>query len=106
MKGGDDNEQSAFGGGSSSGSGAFFHRKGDGSDQQYGTEICVNASQAEEAKRRFPNARIHVLPDFPNRDMNGWTIVGGAVRPDGKIHTDAEAIKHRERLRYYRAPGE
>ena len=74
--------------------------------QQYGTEICVNASHAEEARRRFPNARIHVLPDFPNRDMNGWTIVSGAVRPDGRIHTDAEAIKHRERLRYYRMPGE
>ncbi len=74
--------------------------------QQFGTEICVNASQAEQAKQRFPNARIHVLPDFPDRDMNGWTIVSGAVRPDGTIHTDAEAMKHRERLRYYRVPGE
>jgi len=74
--------------------------------QQVGTEICVNASQAEQAKRLFPNARIHVLPDFPDRDANGWTIVSGAVRPDGSIHTDAEAIKHRERLRYYRVPGE
>ncbi len=72
--------------------------------QQFRTEICVNASHAEEAKRRFPNARIQVLPDFPDRDMNGWTVVSGAVRPDGTIHTDAEAIKHRERLRYFRVP--
>lgn len=67
--------------------------------QQYGTEICVNASNAEEAKRRFPNARIHVLPDFPDPDVNGWSIVSGTVRPDGSIHTDAEAIKHLERSR-------
>ena len=73
---------------------------------QVGTEICVNASQAEAARQRFPNARIHVLPDFPNRDANGWTMVAGTLRPDGSIHTDAEAIKHRERLRYYRVPGE
>ena len=73
---------------------------------QYGTEICVNASHAEEAKRRFPNAKIHVLPDSPDRDWDGWTIVSGAVRPDGSIHTDAEAIKHRARLPYYRTPGE
>ncbi len=74
--------------------------------QQYGTEICVNASHAEQAKQRFPNARIHVLPDFPDRDANGWSIVSGPVRPDGSIHTDAEAIKHRERSRYFRVPGE
>ena len=74
--------------------------------QQVGTEIGVNASHAEEAKRRFPNARIHVLPDSPDRDWNGWTIVSGAVRPDGSIHTDAEAITHRARLPYYRTPGE
>ena len=67
--------------------------------QQVGTEICVNASQAEEAKRRFPNARIHVLPDFPDPDMNGWAIVSGPVGPDGRIHTDAEEVGIRERER-------
>jgi hypothetical protein len=43
----------------------LFTGKAMAQTQQYATEICVNASQAEEAKRRFPNARIHVLPDFP-----------------------------------------
>ena len=67
---------------------------------QYGVEICVNASGAEAAKRKFPNARIHVVPDLPNPEMNGWTWLSGAVRPDGSIHTDAEAIAHmRKRVR-------
>ena len=75
--------------------------------QQYGTEICVNASLAEEAKRRFPNARIHVVPNFPDPDMNGWTILSGALRPDGTIHTDAEVIQHRRLDRSHRlASGE
>jgi hypothetical protein len=74
---------------------------------QYGTEICVNASQAAEAKRLFPNARIHVVPDFPDPEMNGWTIVSGRLRPDGSIHTDAEVIAHRRLDRSHRlAPGE
>jgi len=67
--------------------------------QQFGTEICVNASLAEEAKRRFPNARIHVLPDFSDPDMNGWAIVSGPVGPDGRIHTDAEEVGIREHER-------
>ena len=67
---------------------------------QTGTEICVNASNAEQARRQFPNARIHVLPNMPDPDMNGWTHVSGIVRPDGSIHTDAEAIAHmRKRVR-------
>jgi len=64
---------------------------------EYGTEVCVNASNAEEAKRLFPNARLHVLPDFAERKMNGWRIVSGGVRPDGSIHSDAEEIKIRQR---------
>jgi len=66
---------------------------------QVGTEICVNASLAEEAKRRFPNARIHVLPDFPDPDMNGWRIVSGQVGPNGRTHTDAEEVGIRQRER-------
>ena len=33
-------------------------------EARYGTEECVNASNAAEAKRLFPNATLHVLPDF------------------------------------------
>ena len=68
---------------------------------QVGTEVCVNASQAEEAKRTFPNARIHILPDFPDPDMNGWAIVSGPVGPDGRIHTDAEEVDIRQHERGY-----
>ena len=64
---------------------------------QYGTEVCVNASLADEAKRLFPNARLHVLPDSPRRGMNGWRIVSGNVRADGRIHTDEEEIQIRRR---------
>ena len=77
----------------------LFTGKAMAQTQQFGTEICVNASQAEEAKRRFPNARIHVLPDFPDPDMNGWRMVSGGVRPDGRIHTDAEEVRIRQRER-------
>jgi hypothetical protein len=66
-------------------------------EARYGTEVCVNASLADEAKRRFPNATLHVLPDFANRRMNGWKIVSGNVRADGKIHTDEEEIQMRWR---------
>lgn len=70
---------------------------------QYGTEVCVNASDLPEAKRRFPNARFHVLADFADPRMNGWRVVTGVVRPDGKIMTDAEEIKFRQREHH---PGE
>jgi hypothetical protein len=75
----------------------LFTGKAMAQTQQFGTEICVNASQAEEAKRRFPNARIHVLPDFAILRMNGWRIVSGNVRADGRIHTDEEEIQLRRR---------
>ena len=64
-------------------------------EARYGTEVCVNASLADEAKRLFPNATLHVLPDFTRRGMNGWRIVSGVVRPDVRIHTDAEEIQMR-----------
>jgi len=69
-------------------------------EARYGTEVCVNASLAEEAKRLFPNATLHVLPDFTIRRMNGWRIVSGIVRADGRIHTDEEEIQlRRQELR-------
>ena len=71
-----------------------------------GTEVYVNASDLAEAKRRFPNARLHVLPDFADSRMNGWRRVSGTVGRDGRIMTDAEEIKLRQRERYFRAPGE
>jgi hypothetical protein len=62
--------------------------------------VCVNASAAGEAKRLFPNAKIHVIPDFANSNMNGWRVVTGAVDSNGRIHTDAEeiALRVKERL--------
>ena len=64
-------------------------------EERYGTEVCVNVSDVAEAKRAFPNATLHVLPDFPDRRMNGWRIVSGPVGPDGRIHTDADEIQKR-----------
>ena len=66
-------------------------------EARYGTEVCVNFSDVDEAKRSFPNATLHVVPDFPDRRMNGWRIVSGNVGPNGKIHTDAEEIQSRRR---------
>ena len=71
---------------------------------EYGTEVCVNASNVEDAKRLFPNARLHVVPDVPG--ANGYRIVNGNIGRDGKIHTDAEELKLRIRDRNFRAPGE
>lgn len=68
---------------------------------EYGTEVCVNASNAEEAKRLFPNARLHVVPDSSNTAMNGWRIVSGAVDANGRIHTDAQEINLRQRDREF-----
>lgn len=62
---------------------------------RYGTEVCVNASLADEARQRFPKATLHVVPDFNIWQMNGWRIVSGNVRADGRIHTDAEEIQMR-----------
>ena len=70
-------------------------------EARYGTEVCVNASLADEAKRLFPNATLHVLPDFPDPDMNGWRIVSGQVGPNGRIHTDAEEVRIRQHERGY-----
>ena len=64
-------------------------------ETRYGTEICVNASLVDEAERLFPNASIHALPDFEIRRMNGWRIISGNVRADGRIHTDAQEIRIR-----------
>ena len=65
--------------------------------QQYGTEVCVNASNAEQAKRLFPNATLHVIPDFVDPLMNGWRHVSGQAGAGGKIMTDAQEIQLRQR---------
>ena len=70
----------------------------------YGIEVCVNASNVEDAKRLFPGARLHVVPDVPG--ANGFRIVSGNIRGDGKIMTDSEEIKQRVRDSNFRAPGE
>lgn len=67
--------------------------------QQYGTEVCVNASNADEAKRLFPNATLHVLPDFTDPAMNGWRHVSCAAGAGGKIMTDAQEIQLRRQER-------
>lgn len=67
--------------------------------QQYGTEVCVNASNADEAKRLFPNASIHVVPDSTASLMNGWRIVSGYVGAGGRIMTDAQEIQLRQQER-------
>ncbi len=77
----------------------FFTGKAMAQTKQYGTEVCVNASLADEAKRLFPNATLHVLPDFSDSRMNGWRIVSGNVRADGRIHTDAEETELRRQER-------
>lgn len=64
-----------------------------------GTEVCVNASNVADAKRLFPTASYHVIPDSPDPLMNGWRIVSGAVGPGGKIMTDAQEIQLRQRER-------
>ena len=73
---------------------------------EYGTEVCVNASNVEDAKRLFPNTSLHVVPDSPNDEANGWRIVSGYRRSDGRIMTDAEEVHHRLRELNFRAPGE
>ena len=65
--------------------------------QQYGVEVCVNASNAADAKRLFPNATLHVIPDFVDPLMNGWRHVSGSVGAGGRIMTDAQEIELRRR---------
>jgi hypothetical protein len=72
----------------------------------YGSEVCVNASLADEARRLFPKASLHVLPDFPDPNMNGWRIVSGNIRSDGRVMTDAEERQVRVRERNRRFTGE
>ena len=67
--------------------------------QQYGTEVCVNASDADYAKRLFPNASLPVILDSTASLMNGWRIVSGPVGAGGKIMTDAQEIQLRQRER-------
>jgi hypothetical protein len=73
---------------------------------QYGTEVCVNASDEATARRLFPKASFHVIPDSPDPAMNGWRLVYGAPRSGGKIMTDAEEIEARRRESMHEIPGE
>ena len=68
-------------------------------ETRFGTEVCVNRSLADEAKRLFPNASIHVLQDFADPEMNGWRIVSGTVGPNGRIHSDTEELQIRRNER-------
>ena len=70
-------------------------------EARYGTEVCVNASLVDEAKRLFPNASVHILPDFADPEMNGWRIVSGYAGADGRIHTDAQEIQNRRHERLH-----
>ena len=72
----------------------------------YGSEVCVNASLADEASRLFPKASLHILPDFPDANMNGWRIVSGNIRANGRVMTDAEEVKTRVREENRRFTGE
>ena len=73
---------------------------------EYKMEVCVNTSDVEQAKQRFPKAILHVIPDFTDWRMNGWRITAGQVRPHGKIMTDAEEIALRKLERSRVVPGE
>lgn len=64
--------------------------------QPYGIEVCINASNVSEAKRLFPNASLHVIPDFVDPEMNGWRHVSGSVGAGSKIMTDAQEIQLRQ----------
>jgi hypothetical protein len=68
---------------------------------QHRTEVCVDASDLAEARRRFPNARFHVLPDFAASQMNDRRRSNGTVRPDKKITTDAEKTKLRQQKHHF-----
>jgi len=62
----------------------------------YRTEVCVNASDEAQARRLFPNARFHVLPDFADPMMNGWRVV---YTGSDRNMSDAEEIYLRRRER-------
>ena len=53
-------------------------------EKQFGSDVCVNRSLADEAKRRFPTAKVHILPDSTDPNMNGWRIVYGTSHKDGE----------------------
>jgi hypothetical protein len=59
-------------------------------------DVCVNQSNAAAAKALFPTARLHIIPDSPYSEMNGWVvIVGFGEHP----HSDAEEVAIRMRQR-------
>ena len=68
-----------------------------------GTEVCVNASNAADARRRFPKATLHIIPDDIDPNMNGWRIV---INSRGNLMSDAEEIALRLRERHRAQTGE
>ena len=59
-------------------------------------DVCVNASNAAAAKALFPTARMHIIPDDPNPELNGWVVIVG-FGGDKHSMTDAEEIAVRRR---------
>ena len=66
-----------------------------------GAEVCVNTSDQAEARRLFPKATIHVIPDSPDPLMNGWAVVYGG----NKRMSDAEEIELRQQARQQLGQG-
>ncbi len=62
--------------------------------QPYRTEVCVNASDEAAAKRLFPAATIHVIPNDTNPRMNGWRVT---YTSRAENMSDAEEIQLRWR---------
>jgi hypothetical protein len=54
---------------------------------QYRTEVCVNESLVDDAKRLFPNASVHVLPDSSLGRPAGGLSLGISARMEGFIAT-------------------
>ena len=71
------------------------------SDGGEGAEVCVNTSDQAEARRLFPKATIHVIPDSPDPLMNGWAVVYGG----NKRMSDAEEIELRQQARQQLGQG-
>lgn len=67
-------------------------------------EVCVNQSNAAAAKALFPTARLHIIPDDPDPELNGWVVIVGFG--DKHPHSDAEEIAIRMRQRNKGMRGE
>jgi hypothetical protein len=59
-------------------------------------DVCVNASNAAAAKALYPTARLHIIPDDPNPELNGWVVI--TTFGDKHSMTDAQEKALRRRL--------